>query len=208
MDKYLRNIFLTILLSLSPLILKAGDKNRICFTGGLEWGYSLSSTIYSHYNFLAASGSRANITDSSINVDSNGYLDIYLGAKFLRKYSFTVLGGYHGLQSGRRSIVLSVRGSYYFTDYQSDSFIVFLEGGRGVAETLQSKGIWLAKLGGSYQFHLSNWMNLIISMSFQATTDHPASYYDTVGKVNVTPPDLLRSDTYYGAANLSVGLNF
>ena len=208
MTRNLRYILLMIILLMAPLTGRAGDKERFCLTGGLEWGYSLSSTLYSHYNFLAKSGIRVNVTDDTLNADSNGFINACFGARFLKKYSLAVIGGYYGLQSDRRSTVISARASYYFNDYLSDSFILYLEGGRGLAATFQDRGIWLAKIGGSYQFHLSNWMNLFISLSFQAATDHPAEYYDTIGKASVTPPDLLRSDTYYGAANVSIGLNF
>lgn len=208
MNNTLRTIFLTIFILAAPMTLRAGDKNKICFTGGLEWGYSLTSTMFSHYNFLANTGIRVNKKDNSLNIDSNGQINAYIGTKFLKKFSFTIHGGYYGLQSDRRAPVLSARGSYYFNGYLSDTFILYAEGGKGFATTHLNQHIWLAKLGGAGQLHLSNWMNLIISLSFQYTTDHPASYYDDMGKTSVTSPALLRSDTYYGAVNLAIGLNF
>lgn len=208
MNKTLRLLLLTIFVISAPVILKAGDKEKFCLTGGLEWGYSLTSRLYSHYNFYANTGIRVDIKDNTLNVDSNGFISGHFGVKFLRKFAITASGGYYGLQSERRSTLISARASYYFKDYLSDSFIIYLEGGKGLADTFDNKGIYLAKLGGSYQFKMSSWMNLFLSMSFQAVTDHPDSYYDKIGKTSVTSPDLLRSDAYYGAINFSVGLNF
>ena len=204
----LHTIFLVLALLASPLVLQADDKDKIRLTGGLEWGYSLSSTVYSHYNFLASSGIRVDIKDNSINADSNGYIDAYLGGKFLRKYAVTLRGGWYGVQSDRRTAIVSARAYYYFKDYLSDSVIMFLEGGTGLASTLEDERMYIAKLGGAYQFHLSGWMNLFLSLSLQAVEDHPASFYDSIGKASVTSPDLLRSDAWYAAVNFTVGLDF
>jgi len=196
------------LLCVNCLCATASDKGKCCFTGGLDWGYSLTSNVYRHHNFDSPLGGRVDIKDSHLNPDSNGYLSANAGVKFLDKYSFVLNGGYYGLQSDRRVMVASAKALFYFKGYQYDSALMFLEAGRGFGSCMPGKGIFVGRLGGGYQIELSTWMRLQLTASLQFTSDHPASFYDGVSKTTIAPPELRRSDCYYAAVNIGIGLNF
>ncbi len=181
----------------------SGEKvNRLVF--GAEWGYTSSLFNIYHNNYLSPEGMRVDDKGVDFDYSSNGHILAGLSYAFARKYEAGLYLGFIGVAQDRRTVPLSLRGTYYFDSYLTDGWLAFLDGGPAFGN--DRKVTLTGKLGGGYRLKLSAHFCLDFLLSFHICSDHPKLFYSDDSQI--TGDNLRRSDSTYGGLNFSLALRF
>lgn len=187
---------------------RAGDREKVSFHGGLEWGYCMTAYEWAHYNYQTLDGQRMNPYTDRFTIGWNAALEAYGEMCLWKHYALRLAGGRRGIAPERTGWSVAARASVFFRDYRSDTPFAFAEYAQVYLPSLRDQHSRLVKAGGGYRVALGSWVRFDILASVQYSQDHPYRFYDKIQGAYVEGDYLRRSDLAYATLNLSFALNF
>lgn len=165
----MKKAFISFLFLLASLLSNAGG--RLDF--GLEFGTNFQFWKYSHYRFISADGSRADVSTDMFGtvfcpdiaahlgtfVSNNDHISLYFGAK--------------GIYDSVRVFPLSLRYTHYYGFAGLDRWLNYADIGAWYDFESKSSINPIAKVGGGYSFILGKHSRLELLAGFQTTMSHP-----------------------------------
>lgn len=146
---------------------------------GLEWG--ATGSVYTHHDhqYTTLDGYHIDRHYYDNAFWTNGYVSLQAAWAFSRRFHLALCTGYQGIQTGIRSIPLSLRATVYpGPDLNHRGVLWYLEGGSGFSEDKLKHNADFVRLGGGYRIPLGTGVRLKLLMSFQGSICQPMPYDD------------------------------
>lgn len=180
------------------------------FTFGLEGNCILSAISYSHINYIAADGYRVDRRGSDCRPAVNGELLLNAGYNIGRHMNMALCFGISGISRGETVMPLSLRLTVLFgRDPLKARWFSFIDGGTGIGTGTVARFSPVAKIGAGYRISLTKSAKLDFMLSLRSIYTHPQITEFSEGDMVQVPSDRIRrSQAFYNAVMLGVGLNF
>ena len=176
-------------------------------SGRIEWGHDATLVNIYHYNYMEpVDGFRIDDKAFKPMYYSNGHATLGLTLEFARRWALGVNAGYAGIQQRTRFFPIALRTTYFTDSYLEDGTFIFVEGGAGIQEARRNFPSF-GRVGYGYRAILGGRCSLDLSGSLRIVYDHP-QIYDSSIPGYVPQENIRRSDALYGAACISIGINF
>ncbi|MBO6082263.1 MAG: hypothetical protein J6P46_04480 [Bacteroidales bacterium] len=146
---------------------------------GLEWG--ATGSVYTHHDhqYTTLDGYHIDRHYYDTAFWTNGYVSLQAAWAFSRRFHLALCTGYQGIQTGIRSIPLSLRATVYpGPDLNHRGVLWYLEGGSGFSEDKLKHNADFVRLGGGYRIPLGTGVRLKLLASFQGSICQPMPYDD------------------------------
>lgn len=181
--------------------------NKSRFTYTIEWGLSGNLFNYNVSTYITDVQSLVHLRNIDPFFHINGELFAGAGLNAGRRWNFSVLAGYCGIQKNLRFFPIELRTTFFLSPDQRQGVYLFLGGGGGYCEKKEHKTAFFCKTGCGHRFDIGSGAALDFKVSLQGAYSHP----DVVDKYNgkiVTPSNLRQSKSLSINTIFSVALVF
>lgn len=180
------------------------------FTFGMEGNFILSAISYSHINYIAADGYRVDRRGLVCRPAVNGELLLNAGYNIDRHLNMALCFGVSGISRGETVFPISLRLTVLFgRDPLKARWFSFIDGGAGIGTATEARFSPAAKLGGGYRISLTRSAKLDFILSLRSIYTQPQiTEFSDGDMVKVPSERIRRSQAFYNAIMLGIGLNF
>lgn len=204
-SKYLISIVSAVMISLTCHAQKGMKTDR--FHLSLEWGPSLKTLEFRHYNFLSDEGFRIDDTGVEMDLFINGFADFRVGVQVSEYISLSVGTGIVGYGRKQHVIPAMVRGDYKIRGYSNDGPISFVEAGLGFSPDNWRSDVILARSGIGYRYALGETAGLEMTLGLAAAASHPEIWSNSEMRY-IPESDVMRNDAITFALVLGIAIDF
>ena len=150
---------------------------------GLEWGGT--GSVYTHHDhqYTTLDGYHIDRHYYDNAFWTNGYVSLQASWAFSRRFHLALCTGYQGIQTGIRSIPVSLRATVYpGPDLNHKGVLWYLEGGSGFSENKLRHNAEFLRLGGGYRIPIGAGVRLKFLGAIQGSICTPSPYdeYDKI----------------------------
>lgn len=180
------------------------------FTFGAEGSAILTTASYSHFNYIAADGYRVDRKNMDCSPSVNGELLLNAGYNIDRHLNIALFFGISGISRGETVLPLSMRLTVLFgKDPLKARWFSFIDGGTGIGTGTAARFSPVAKLGAGYRISLTRSAKLDFILSLRSIYTKPQiTEFSDGDMVPVAADRIRRSEAFYNAVMLGIGLNF